>query len=133
MIHNPPAALPRLVCYITQQLVPSTSAVDSHRLFAKALLQAIKEALEGREARLVALEDELQREGQRLPNMTHPGAWVASLQRRRQGWPHPQQMQRLVLLEGLGSSRGWTRGCAFLLGGAVPALLPCIHGTTAIP
>ncbi|KAI7841623.1 hypothetical protein COHA_004793 [Chlorella ohadii] len=34
--------------------------------------KAIKEALEGLEARLVALEDELQREGQRLPNMTHP-------------------------------------------------------------
>lgn len=38
--------------------------------------QAIKEALEGLEARLVALEEELQREGQRLPNMTHPGGWL---------------------------------------------------------
>ena len=36
--------------------------------------KAIKEQLEGVEARLVQLEDELQREGQRLPNMTHPGA-----------------------------------------------------------
>lgn len=34
----------------------------------------IKEGLEGLEARLEALEAELQREGQRLPNMTHPGA-----------------------------------------------------------
>jgi seryl-tRNA synthetase len=34
----------------------------------------IKEDLEGLDARLEALEAELQREGQRLPNMTHPGA-----------------------------------------------------------
>ncbi|KAL4430935.1 hypothetical protein ABPG75_006191 [Micractinium tetrahymenae] len=32
----------------------------------------IKAELEGLEARLVQLEEELQREGQRLPNMTHP-------------------------------------------------------------
>lgn len=36
----------------------------------------IKTELEGLEARLVQLEDELQREGQRLPNMTHPGGWL---------------------------------------------------------
>lgn len=54
--------------------------------------QAIKEALEGLEARLVALEEELQREGQRLPNMTHPGACTSSAWLRvemgRAGWSH---------------------------------------------
>ncbi|PSC75103.1 aspartate aminotransferase [Micractinium conductrix] len=34
--------------------------------------KGIKEELEGLEARLAALDAELQREGQRLPNMTHP-------------------------------------------------------------
>ncbi len=33
----------------------------------------IKEDLEGLESRLETLEMELQRQGQRLPNMTHPG------------------------------------------------------------
>lgn len=40
--------------------------------------KGIKEELEGLEARLAALDAELQREGQRLPNMTHPGGL---------GWP----------------------------------------------
>ena len=35
--------------------------------------KGIKDELEGLEARLEVLELELQREGQRLPNMTHPG------------------------------------------------------------
>ena len=35
--------------------------------------KGIKDELEGLEARLEQLELELQREGQRLPNMTHPG------------------------------------------------------------
>ena len=36
--------------------------------------KALKSDLEGVEARLAALEDTLQAEGQRLPNLTHPDA-----------------------------------------------------------
>jgi len=48
--------------------------------------KAIKEELEGLEAQLVAFEEELQREGQRLPNMTHPGGcWQALVGREWMG------------------------------------------------
>ncbi len=43
----------------------------------------IKAELEGLEARLVQLEEQLQREGQRLPNMTHPGGHGMLRWRRR--------------------------------------------------
>jgi seryl-tRNA synthetase len=65
---------PLLTCWDARTLPHLQGKLDQEQRVA--LIErgkGIKDELEGLEARLEQLELELQREGQRLPNMTHPG------------------------------------------------------------
>ena len=77
LLQPPAASACRCVTSSPFQLIPVVPQGKLEQEQRAALIErgkGIKEQLEGLEWRLEQLEMELQREGQRLPNMTHPGA-----------------------------------------------------------